>query len=751
VHDGIPDSRGSVAVPWHSVSGRLLVAHVALAVAAASLGVVFGGVELRSGTGALLIAWVVLAAAVYLFLLWRRFVRRALEGYPGELPSSGTYVTGSVSSRVVLDFDAGTAEKAYGMGSPVVRWLYRACFQSPFPYTSNLAALETARQRRVVIGLLTQFWFGENLVAPIREVRTLEDGRYALVSELVRGDAPTDIVGAQELLTKLTRRFLQAGLPVWQVADYNPRAIGNLIEREDGSLAIIDLESNFVSPFLPPAAILRAIRLGQYPSFDDIDIPRLRAYIEARSELIERELGPARAAELRTAVDALAEAQARWFASERRWAPRVLRFLFMLVDVPSWVRGVRRLAGRGQSSGEELVRGNASAWVEEGRLTREEAIDVERALSNPEVALVLANLGAHLAITIPLRFPLGSLTRFSWTAVSRLRAEWRALRRLGSAAPARRIHTIPVMLATLLPSVGSAAYLLATPVRQNSLLEFIAIDGAVRRLPLGIHRRFHLVALFAWFARPKPPPIHWEHPSGIWRGLVTRWDAVRFLPWWFWSVIALNLGAVLLGAAWHYGLDRGSPFEEQGPLATLAAAQLLAAAALGILAYRWFWRSVARRDLQEQAGIFLWGISGLGLVMFAADDYFGLHERFGRWVKDTFDLYSPLTNNADDVITLAYGVIGLAVLHVFRHEVMQVRASSVLYLAGVVAAGAMLLVDAYGRGFAKAPEFPVQFLAVALLFLAHLQRFREVRTFGAPEEMELAAGEARGAPITPRG
>jgi hypothetical protein len=709
------------------VSGRLvLLAHLGLAVIVATVAF-WRSATLPSTAGWLLLGWVAVAAGAYLLLLWRRFVGRALEGYPEALPESGTYVTGSVSSRVVLDFDAGTAEKAYGVGSPLVRWLYRACFQAPFPYTSNLAALETARHRRVVIGLLTQYWFGRNLVAPILEVRTFEEGRYALVSELVRGDAPRDVVAAKELLAELTRRFLQSGLPVWQVADYNPRAVGNLIEREDGSFAMIDLESNFVSPFLPPAAIVRAIRLAQYPSFDDIDIPRLRDYIAARAELIEERLGPDGAALLRDEVDALAQAQASWFASERRWAPRTLRFLFRLVDVPSWVRGIRQLASRGQSSGEEFVRGNTRVWLAEGHVTREEALDVERALANPEVALVLANLGAHLAITIPLRFPFGSITRFLWTAASRLRAEWGAIRRTSSAATARRVHTIPVMLATLLPSVGSAAYLLATPVRRNSMLEFIAIDGVARRLPFRVHQRFHLVALFAWFARPKPQPIHWEHPRGIWGGAVARWNATRVVPRWYWLVIVTNLGAVFTGAFWYYALDGGSPFEEQGPLGTLAAVQLLAAAVLGLMTFRLFWAIAEQRGLQERAGNFLWGLSGLGLVVFAMDDYFGLHERFGRWVKDTFELWSPLTNNADDVITLGYGVLGLVVLHIFRHEVMRVRASSALYLAGVIAAAAMLLIDAYARGFAKAPEFPVQFLAVALLLLAHLRRFQEVR------------------------
>ena len=68
------------------------------------------------------------------------------------------------------------------------------------------------------------------------------------------------------------------------------------------------------------------------------------------------------------------------------------------------------------------MRSAIDEWRAEGRLTADEAVTLRRTLANPEVALVIANLGVHLAITVPLRFPFGSLTRFSWTLASRLRA-----------------------------------------------------------------------------------------------------------------------------------------------------------------------------------------------------------------------------------------------------------------------------------------------------------------------------------------
>ena len=66
-------------------------------------------------------------------------------------------------------------------------------------------------------------------------------------------------------------------------------------------------------------------------------------------------------------------------------------------------------------------------------------------------------------------------------------------------------------------------------------------------------------------------------------------------------------------------------------------------------------------------------------------------------------------------------------LALFRHELFAVRASSALLVAGVAAAALMLGTDAYGHGFVRWLEFPAQVFAGALLLLAHLTRYLEVR------------------------
>ena len=99
------------------------------------------------------------------------------------------------------------------------------------------------------------------------------------------------------------------------------------------------------------------------------------------------------------------------------------------------------------------------------------------------------------------------------------------------------------------------------------------------------------------------------------------------------------------------------------------------------------------------------------------------------------------TNNADDIMTLMYGVIGLIILAVFLHELFTIRASAVLLVVGVLASGMMLGTDAFGYGFIKTLEFPSQVAAVRTLLLAMVVRYIEVRS-ALPRRVEQPVAPA---------
>ncbi len=202
----------------------------------------------------------------------------------------GIVHTGSISSTVDLDFKRGEAHKIYHPSGPV-RLLYWLAFQAPFPYVANHPALEAARLRRRIVDLLTKYWFGHHLVARVVDVEDVAGGGHDFVTQLVRGHEPTDKRRAKAFLKDLDRRFLDAGIATWQITPYNPHSITNLIEKEDGTYRIIDLESSLVSLVYPLSRLVAFIRAGLVPSFDDIDVDRLDAYVEANAPGLRRLAG----------------------------------------------------------------------------------------------------------------------------------------------------------------------------------------------------------------------------------------------------------------------------------------------------------------------------------------------------------------------------------------------------------------------------------------------------------------------------
>jgi len=250
--------------------------------------------------------------------------------------------------------------------------------------------------------------------------------------------------------------------------------------------------------------IVGLIRAGIFPSFDDIEAERLAAYVSRNAAALDASLGDEYPA-LLEAIEAYRSSADAWHASEPRLVNRMLRGRLRLVDVPTWLRSFRSLLQSSERRVEALVLKGADEWVADGRL---EAGAPERlivTLRSPEVAYAVAHLGVHFALSVPLRFPFGSLARFLYTAALRLRAGVQRRTDGERSRGGRCSQTIPVALFALLPGVGRLAYLLSPALASNRLLLVSPSDYLARRLPFRLYGRLHLDALFLFWGRELSP------------------------------------------------------------------------------------------------------------------------------------------------------------------------------------------------------------------------------------------------------
>ena len=684
-------------------------------------------------------------------------------------------ISGGLASRVLLDRVHGTAIKKYDPPW-YVRLLYWLAFQAPFPYVRNEASLRAARARRVIASRLTEFWFGTDMVATTLDIRCDEEG-CIFVTQLIEGEVPKDKKQARAFLRKIAPRFQEVGLPTWQVDPLNPKAPGNIIETPDGDYKIIDLESGVASPMMPIGQWIDAIKAGMIPVFDDVFVEKTRTYIEKHASEIEAVVGPDCLRELRDATDEYQECAEEWQAAELRIWSKLLRALLFVGGLLLWplrllwppttyraIRAAVRQARGGRELATSWARGSVQRLVDEGNLDREEADMALRSLEAPETLAVLGHLGAHIAISIPLRFPLGSITRFVWTIFFRIRIEVRALRGRVSGEElrgARKIHTLTVAVLSALPGLGTFAYIVAEPLRKNRPLLAVLLDELLRKLPFKMYERQHLAVLTCWLAC-SGPGLGSRMVSDRWHLLrphhVIAWvkDAIgqlgSHLPM-VGVILAVNLVALIVAgtifllkgerSAEPGGISWALTFGEFGPIQTLKAGQLLLTGVAGYLIYTRFWRLPQAEQRVDAPGSFFWILSGTGLLWLGVDDYFQIHERMGEVLEEGLGMTIPLLNNPDDIFVLGYGVVAMTMVAIFLGELLRSRASFPLLVTGFGFLVISLVVDFFAQeGTTPAGlEDPTNVIGTAFILSAYLVKLREVTS-------ELPAGTQ---PIVPGG
>ncbi len=477
-----------VACPYQGARSRF----AALAVAFTTL---TGLVQVREATAwptDVLAGYVV--GAIFLAILASivRWLAPAVDGLPfmhaALIPHDEDTPHAHALTSTIL-FRGETVAKIYAPGF-LPRALYWLAFQAPFAYERNLLALRAAVLRRTLAGLLTEYWYGSNRVARAVGIEAIA-GRPALIGEFVDGREPRDKDAAHQFLRDLSDRFDEAGLPTWQIDPRQPRSLGNVLERPDGSYTVIDLESGLVSPLASPRAWWHAIRRGLVPIYDDVYFDLTRAYIEDHAQAIRSASGETWLQHLRTTLDDAETAARDWHKSEPRIWSRLVGGLWAGFGVRTWPERIRAHAAEGRDRASRWLEEAVDAWRADGRLTEEDDRRLRAQIESPEFQAALPHFGVHMATSIVLRFPIGSIVRAAYVLAFEVAVTVRLLVRRIDLDGWRRtvaIHSPFVLLLAAIPGIGAFSYLASRPIRSNRLLCRVAIDAAALKLPKHIYQ-----------------------------------------------------------------------------------------------------------------------------------------------------------------------------------------------------------------------------------------------------------------------
>jgi membrane-associated phospholipid phosphatase len=387
-------------------------------------------------------------------------------------------------------FEGATVTKIYSPGL-LPQAIYWLAFQAPFAYAAKRIALEAAMHRRNLAALLTEYWYGASRVARATGVSVI-DGRLALSGARVSGEAPANRSSARAFLRDLRNRFEEAGLPTWQIDPRQPRALDNLLESPGGTYHVVDLESGLVSPMASLRIWARAFRRGLVPFYDEVFFDITRGYIAREAAAMRAKLGPKGFAELVSKLDAAERAAMAWRASEPRLWGRLVRGILTGFGVFTWKARARAYFSRSSDRATAWMKRAVTTWHTEGRISTVELLSLRRQIADPTFQQMMPYLGGHILISVPLRFPLGTIVRPFLVIGALGVATARLLRQDIDRATWRRawsIHTPLVALLSAVPGVGSFAYLAARPVRANRLLLRTVADAALLKLPWNAYER----------------------------------------------------------------------------------------------------------------------------------------------------------------------------------------------------------------------------------------------------------------------
>ncbi|MCH8003023.1 MAG: hypothetical protein IH934_00190 [Nanoarchaeota archaeon] len=213
---------------------------------------------------------------------------------------------------------------------------------APNAYNWNEDAILSAYYRRQVLAELVDYWFGSKLrVAKSLDTKWNEEFKgYEITTEYIDGrhaslhhpfskqkeEELSDLI--KNIMEPLQDRLIESGFDglLWQAGKGIPAASANfMLEQSNGDeneWAWIDLESGLpaVAPLNPISFfsfyLLKSIK-HKHPLFDDVDMDKLRAYIDENKEGLESKIDAGRYSILLGNIDSLEFHQKKWKSLRR--------------------------------------------------------------------------------------------------------------------------------------------------------------------------------------------------------------------------------------------------------------------------------------------------------------------------------------------------------------------------------------------------------------------------------------------------
>lgn len=171
-------------------------------------------------------------------------------------------------------------------------------------------------------------------------------------------------------------------------------------------------------------------------------------------------------------------------------------------------------------------------------------------------------------------------------------------------------------------------------------------------------------------------------------GHVASLDPPRYI----WRIV-LGTDLLLLFFAITLGEYPTQFFGERRPVTLLSFIQLAAAAVVLLLVFRIRSSAFPGRGVSSPA--LIWLLMAAGFVFMAFDEVLLFHEHLDEWIHQWFGMEeTAITDRIDDVIVLAYGLIGIALLAIYRKEIRVCRRELPWFVGGFIAMFAMVVLDA---------------------------------------------------------